>query len=283
MVTVSDVLIEAAKLLKDTGSSSVRLDSEVILAYVLGCSRLKVMTSYDMPLSQCEADEFMEYINLRAQGKPVAYIIGQKEFMALKFYLNDRVLIPRGDTEIAAETVINECQRHKSLVRVLDLGCGSGAIGISTAHYCANAVVTMADISDAAVEIAAFNAVSNKVSDRTRIIKSDLFEKLSNDQFEIIVSNPPYIKSAQIPYLQRDVREYEPVIALDGGEDGLDFYRKITHQSKEHIDDCGMLVYEIGYDQADAVKKIMTLEGFKDLSVLKDLAGLDRCIYGRKL
>lgn len=283
MVTVFSALYESTLLLKEKHMDTPRLDSEVILAHVLKCSRLKVMTEGQRALSLSEYEHYKQLINCRAQGMPVAYITGHKEFMGLQFHVCPGVLIPRGDTEIVCETVINECLKANKTIKAADVGCGSGAIGISIAYYSPNAEVTLIDISDTAFEIAQKNSAENQVNKRVRVLKGNLLEPCIGESFDVIVSNPPYIESDAIPSLSRDVRDYEPLLALDGGEDGLDYYRRITSQAAGCIAKGGLLVYEIGCCQAEDVKSIMNAEGFNEITVYKDLAGLDRCVAGKRI
>lgn len=281
MVTIFRALGECTSLLKDSEIESPRLDAEVILAHLLGCSRLALLTDRDKVLDDEMYARFKELINLRIKGMPVAYLTGSREFMGLVFEVRQGVLIPRGDTEIVVEKAVMECARHEGIVRVADVGCGSGAIGISIAKYAPNADVTLIDISEEAVSITSCNADKNGVGGSVKIIRGDLLLPVLDQRFDIIVSNPPYIETSVIPTLQRAVREYEPLTALDGGIDGLKFYREITAQAYNCLRHGGLIVYEIGYNQALSVKNILMENNFKNVEVFKDLAGLDRCVTGR--
>lgn len=282
MVTIFQALSESTAFLKKSGSDSPRLDGEIILAHVLGCSRLHVMTQGDRVLSEGEYDRFSKCIKIRAQGMPVAYITGRKEFMGLDFIVKPGILIPRADTEVVVENAIKACDGMGGRINIADVGCGSGAIGVSIAHYIGNAFVTMIDISDCAVDISSQNAALNHVEDRVRVIKGDLLLPVMGEKFHVVVSNPPYIETGVIASLQRDVKDYEPRIALDGGHDGLEYYRKITRQAGDCIEKGGMLVYEIGSGQAKGVMSILSEHGFEGIRVNQDLSGLDRCVSGRK-
>jgi release factor glutamine methyltransferase len=283
LVKVFQALASGSSILKKAGSSSPRLDAELILGFVLNWDRIKIMTEGESELSGAEYESFLRYIEDRAKGMPIAYITGHKEFMGLDFYIEPGVLIPRADTEVIAETVIRECKSIDGQVSIADVGCGSGAIGISIAHYVKYAFVTMMDISDSAVEISNKNADLNHVKERVKIIKGNLMEPVAKEEFDFVVSNPPYIRTDVIQSLQRDVRDFEPHIALDGGRDGLKYYRQITMSASNCIKAGGMLVYEIGFDQGKAVADIMLRAGFSNINVLKDLAGMDRCIIGKKI
>lgn len=282
MVTIFSALAEGTARLKSNKIDTPRLDAEVILSCILGLPRLTVMTEGGRGLTDSAYNKFISSIKDRADGMPVAYIVGHKEFMGLDFNVRQGVLIPRGDTEIVAERVICECRNYEGNVYIADVGCGSGAIGISAAKNALNADVTLIDISDAALEVALENIALNNVKDRVRAVKGDLLLPVQNKSFDIVASNPPYIETEVIKTLQRDVREYEPLLALDGGSDGLDFYNRLTPQAALSLNTPGMLIYEIGYNQAKAVGEILIRNGFKDVMVYKDLSGLDRCITGKK-
>ncbi|KPU44610.1 release factor glutamine methyltransferase [Oxobacter pfennigii] len=279
---ISDALIEASKLLRKNNIDTPRLDAEVILGYVLNTERLKLLTDRSEELTGENYEKYLELINMRVKGAPVSYITGSKEFMSLEFHIEKGVLIPRGDTEILTEIVLEECKRRGGSIKIADVCCGSGAIGISIAHYCKQAKVTLIDISDTAIGVSKINAKKNEVQDRVLIIKGDLLSEVIKETYDIIVSNPPYIKSSAVPTLDREVKDNEPHIALDGGKDGLSFYRKITEQSIKCLNDGGFLAYEIGYNQADKVSIILKQQGYKNIKVYKDLAGFDRCVAGYK-
>lgn len=280
MVTISQALYEGAAILKKNGIESPRLDAEVIMAHVTGMSRLKIITEGTMELISRLNEDYKKLINLRSLGMPAAYIIGVKEFMGIDFKVGPGVLIPRGDTEICTQRAIEECSKQDRQVKVADVCCGSGAIGISIAKLSGNAFATLLDISDEAIESARENIILNGVEARTKLSKSDLLSSVSCDKFDIIVSNPPYIRSQIIESLQREVKDYEPHLALDGGDDGLLFYRRLTPQAAGCLKAGGTLIYEIGYDQANDVGDIMMRHGFKNIEIIKDLAGLDRCVVG---
>ena len=282
MVKVFQALSEGTSILKKAGSSSPRLDAEIILSFVLDWERLKVMTESETVLSEAEYESFLKWIGNRSKGMPIAYITGHKEFMGLDFVVKNGVLIPRGDTEIIVENVIRECENIDGQISVVDVGCGSGAIGISIAHYVKGAFVTMIDISGIAFEISNHNAELNNVKKRVKVIKGNLLEPVLGERFDFVVSNPPYIETDVIESLQKDVRDFEPHTALDGGIDGLKYYREITKLASACVKEGGMLIYEIGFGQGKAVSGIMDEGGFSDIRVIKDLAGLDRCVIGKR-
>ena len=234
----------------------------------------------DKELSEDQEKYFLEMMKDRLNQRPIAYILGNREFMGLDFFVKEGVLIPRPDTETLVEEIINICN-NKTGLNILDIGTGSGAITVSLAKYLDKSHIVSVDISDIALEIASKNAVSNKVDERIDFIKSDVFSNVSREnKFDIIVSNPPYIKKSDIDGLDRQVKDFEPYNALEGGEDGLDFYRKITRESREFLNENGILAYEVGHDQASDVSKIMQQNGFKGIYTKSDLQGFERVVIG---
>jgi release factor glutamine methyltransferase len=222
----------------------------------------------------------MEMLSNRSEGMPVQYITGYQEFMSLDFDVQPGVLIPRQDTEILAETVIGCCRKNREPATILDLGTGSGCIAVSLAYYLDECSVTAVDISEMALKIAYCNAVKNKVSERITFTAGNLFDNLGPVKFDVIVSNPPYARRHDIRTLQREVRDYEPVQALDGGEDGLWFYREIAGKAAGFLKPGGLLAFEVGYDQSDAVVQILEYD-YTDIAVIKDLAGINRVVSGK--
>lgn len=221
-----------------------------------------------------EENRVMDMVKKRLSGMPLQYILGYTEFMSLKFFVDEHTLIPRADTETLVEEIIK-----RSPQRILDIGTGSGAIGISLGYYLPNSKVTCMDISPGAVAMAEKNAELNSV--KAEIVLSDIMSMDIEGKYDCIVSNPPYIKSGVIPGLQKEVREYEPLTALDGGEDGLDFYRRIITAAAQTLEDNGILAFETGHDQAEAVSDLMASD-FCRIEIVKDLCGIDRVVIGFK-
>lgn len=282
-MTIKDIIIKYSAQLEKI-SSTPRLDVEVLLQKVLGdVDRLYILLNLDRILSDDEEKEFISYINERMNNRPIAYIVGNREFMGLDFYVKEGVLIPRPDTEILVEEVI-ELAKDKGDINILDIGTGSGAITVSLAKYLPNAKITSVDIEDIPLEVGRINAKSNEVEDRVKFIKSNLFENIDKDmKFDIIVSNPPYIKREVVETLDKQVKDYEPYTALEGGEDGLDFYREITKQSKLYLKENGILAYEVGHDQSEDVSKLMINDGYTNIYTKKDLQNIDRVVIGTSL
>ena len=275
-------IFEAVKAGKDMlkGFETAYLDTEVILCYILNKDKIYLHINKDEELKGEYEDKFFSCMRRRQEGEPVSYIIGNKEFMGLNFYVKKGVLIPRPDTETLVETVLDEIKDIKNPV-IADVCCGSGAIGISIANYRKDAFVYLLDIMESPLEVSRINAQKNSVEERTSIMKSDLLNSLRGKKLDAIVSNPPYIKKEEIPTLMKDVRDFEPFEALCGGEDGLDFYRKITIEAGSMLKKEGLLAYEIGYEQSLDVRKILYLNGFHDIRCIKDLSGIERVVTGR--
>ncbi|MFQ9309472.1 MAG: peptide chain release factor N(5)-glutamine methyltransferase [Paraclostridium sordellii] len=283
-MTIREILIKYMEKLSSI-SDTPKLDTEILLQKALGdVDRLYIQLNLDRKLSDEELKCFNEMINDRLNGRPIAYIVKNREFMALDFYVEEGVLIPRPDTEPLVEEVI-ELSKGMKDVNIVDIGTGSGAISVSLAKYIKNSYVYSLDISDKALSIGKKNAVNNEVDDKIEFIKSDVFTGIKdrNLKLDIIVSNPPYIKKEDIKTLHTQVKDYEPYIALEGGEDGLDFYRTITEESLKYLKSNGILAFEVGHDQANDVCTIMENHGYKKIYTKKDLQGIDRVVIGFKL
>ena len=283
-MTIRDIIIKYSKELENM-SDTPRLDVEILLEKALGgVDSLYIRLNLGKELTKEQEDLFNLFIQDRLKGRPVAYIVGNREFMGLDFYVQEGVLIPRPDTEILVEELIEICKDKENL-NILDIGTGSGAITISLAKYLNTSNVKSFDISDIALEVGKKNAISNEVDNRVEFIKSDLFSAIKDKdiKFDVIVSNPPYIPKKDIKTLHTQVKDYEPYIALEGGDDGLDFYRSITEQSKLYLKENGILAYEVGHDQAQDVAKIMETNGYTKIYTKKDLQGIDRVVIGYKL
>lgn len=281
-MTIRDIIIRYSKELEEI-SSTPRLDVETLLQKVLNVDRLYILLNLERNLSEEEENLFNKFIEERLNNRPIAYIVGNREFMGLDFYVQEGVLIPRPDTEILVEEVI-EIAKDKGEINILDIGTGSGAITVSLAKYLENAKITSVDISEIALEIGKKNAVSNNVDDRIEFIKSDLFSSIDKGKkFDIVVSNPPYIKREVIDTLDKQVKDFEPYNALEGGIDGLDFYRAITKEAKNFLRKGGTLAYEVGHDQSEDVSKLMEMDGYTNIYTLKDLQQIDRVVIGTVL
>ena len=260
--------------LEKAGIQEAALDARLLLEEVCGTDRNTLLAHGDRAVTEEEETQFRIFIERRSTHEPLQQITGWQEFMGLRFSVTEDVLVPRQDTE----TLVEEVMRYlRDGMEILDVCTGSGCILLSLLRYSNGCRGVGCDISEKALAVAAQNAKELGIS--AQFIQSDLFESIEG-RFEYIVSNPPYIRKDMIPTLMEEVRDHEPLIALDGGEDGLDFYRKITREATEHLYSGGMLFFEIGYDQGEAVKLLMEEEGYEEVTVSQDLAGLDRVVYG---
>lgn len=264
--------------LRNAGMEEADLDARLLLEYVCGTSRSDLLAHGDRAVDVEKQTSYEALIKRRKERVPLQHLTGVQEFMGLNFLVNEHVLIPRQDTEILVEEALKNL--HDGM-RILDMCTGSGCILISLLHYTNDCEGVGVDISGDALEVAQKNAeqLCGRSIRKHSFLQSDLFEKVTG-KFDVIVSNPPYICSQIIGTLMPEVREHEPIGALDGGEDGLFFYRRIVGESREHLYGGGMLFFEIGYDQAGAVRNLMEQAGFLEVNVVKDYAGLDRIVYG---
>ena len=284
-MTIRDIIIKYSQELEKI-SDTPRLDVELFLQKALGdVDRIYIHLNLNKELTKEQYDEFLGYINDRINGRPVAYIVGNREFMGLDFFVKEGVLIPRPDTETLVEEIIQLCKNKNEEINIVDIGTGSGAITVSLAKYIENSKITSLDISDIPLEVGKINAVNNGVDNRIEFLKSDVFTAIKNTEkkFDIIVSNPPYIPKKDIETLHTQVKDYEPYNALEGGEDGLDFYRQITEESVQYLKQGGILAYEVGHDQSEDVSKIMKHHGYDKIYTKKDIQGIDRVDIGFKL
>ena len=284
-MVINDLLKVGMDTLKELEYCNPLFDSRLMLGHILKVDISYIHTYGDKKVSQEDEDRFLENIKKRSTGYPMAYILNEKQFMGLDFYIEEGVLIPRPDTEILVEYVIQYIENnYKNIdINILDIGIGSGAISLSVGKYCPNTRVYGMDIGYTPIKVSNINKEKLSLSN-VSFHQGDLFGAIKDlgleNKCEIIISNPPYISKEQIKTLQKDVVDYEPLLALDGGIDGLDFYRKITAEAKNFLVKDGLLIYEIGYDQGIAVKNIMLKEGYKEIKIIKDLQGLDRVVLG---
>ena len=276
---IEDLLRIGLEKLNNIDEADLKL--KMILSDLLKEDKSYLVIHKDREISGNIEAEFLNCVERLKQGEPVQYIIGKTEFYGLEFNVNSNVLIPQPDTEILVEEVIDIYNKNYSNynenITILDLCTGSGAIAISLKKNLNNVEVFASDISTKALEIAKKNA--NKNNTEITFIESDLFENI-NTKFDIIVSNPPYIERDVLKTLSEEVK-HEPVLALDGGEDGLEFYRKIAKDAKSYLKENGILAIEIGFDQKDSVIKLLEQEGYKDIYSKKDYSGNDRIVVGK--
>ena len=274
------MLKEAILALENAGSESPKLDAELLLAHVLGITRVKLLTSHDNGLNEAQEREFQALLSRRLKREPMAYILGQKEFWSLDFKVSPAVLCPRPDTEVLVQKALKLVHRAGPL-KILDLGTGSGAILLSLLTELPHATGVGVDISPQAIEIAAENAAHLGLASRVEFLLSSWCDGLSG-QFDLIVSNPPYIESSVISGLEPEVAMFEPKLALDGGVDGLDAYRLLASQVPLFLRSGGWVVFEVGEAQALAVQQLMSEQKLENFSIAKDYQGIDRCVIAQR-
>ncbi len=279
-MNIKELLKRSDQFLAERGIESSRLDVEVLMADLLDMERINLYVKYDYPLKSNEIDTYREMIKKRAQRIPVAYITEKKEFMSLEFKIEEGVLIPRPDTENLVETVIEYCRQNElQSPQIIDVGTGSGAIAVSLAHYLSEAKVVGVDLSPEALKVARQNMEKHELSERMSILKSDLlaeFIKREIDGVDIIVSNPPYISKSEMEELPPEVKK-EPKKALEAGEDGLDYYRRLIPEAEKVLKKGGKIFLEIGYQQAEAVTDLFA-ENWSEVEVKKDYSENDRIV-----
>ena len=273
---LKSALESAILYLQKQGVEEARQDAWLLLEYVCGISHSTYFVHSEDEMPKEQQEQYEALVRKRGEHIPLQQLTGEQEFMGLTFSVNEHVLIPRQDTEVLVEEVMKNL--HDGF-RILDLCTGSGCILLSLLHYSNDCSGVGADLSEEALEVARKNAEQLGESSAL-FVQGDLFAPVEG-KFEIIVSNPPYICSDVIPTLmEEEVRIHEPRMALDGGEDGLDFYRKITAESVQYLRKGGRLLFEIGYDQGEAVQRLMEQAGYREVECVQDFAGLDRVVFG---
>ena len=280
-MNIQSAVKEATVILKNNYIKTAELDTEILLAEVLGSSREYIILNNHKNLDKIKLDHFKKLIKERANRKPIAYLLNKKDFWDSEFYVNKNTLIPRPDTEIVIEEILR-LTKYKTKLNILDIGVGSGCILLSILRERKNFYGTGIDISKKSLEISKINARNLNVEQRIKFYKSDI-DNFSKGKYDLIISNPPYIKSCDLKYLEKDVINFEPKLALDGGLDGLSVIRKVINKSSELIKRNGKFILEIGFNQKNKVIKLLNKKGFYINSTLKDLAKNDRCIVSTKI
>jgi release factor glutamine methyltransferase len=285
-LALGEALQQGATRLSQAGIESPRLDAEVLLRHLLGLERDALFLRLKDPLSLRDQERFRQLLERRAAREPLAYISGHKEFWSLDFMVTPAVLIPRPETELLVELALHHVPEYRGEpVRILDIGTGSGAIAVSLALHLPESEVWGVDISAAALRIAELNAQRQGIERRMRFFQGDLFDALKQTGaiFDLIVANPPYIRSAELAVLAPEIREWEPPAALDGGTEGIDFYPRIIGAAPGHLAERGRVLLEIGSDQADSVVDLFAgAGGYLPASVYPDCAGHDRVVAAVK-
>lgn len=280
--TIKQLLDQGVIALKNKNIENPLLEAQLILAHNMNVDRLFILTNLEKTVEDNVIKSYIRDIERKSNGMPTQYIIGMQEFMGLDFEVTEDVLIPRPDTEILVGQVLESIEVNKNY-NILDIGTGSGCIAVSIAKYAKNVIIHAVDISEKALKIAKYNAIKNNVEERIKFYQGDIFSPFidNNIKFDRIISNPPYIERDEIQKLDVNVKDYEPSLALDGGEDGLEFYRRIISNAKSYMNDNGLIFFEIGYNQANSVEELLKNNLFADIIVTKDLAGLDRVIKSK--
>lgn len=279
MTSIGELLQYGKDVLEQSGNEYAKYERKVLLEEVLGMKYLQMLTCADDLVPDEKVKQYRDMLKKRCNHYPLQYILGYAHFMDYTFHVDENVLIPRNDTEILVELVLDILSKEKSLsdYSVLDMCCGSGCIGISLKLYYPEIDLSLCDISKEALKVSEMNL--KKYNVKAQLFESDLFAHIEG-HYSMIVSNPPYIEHDVIDTLMPEVKDYEPRLALDGGQDGLDFYKKIILDAVKHLRDNGYLIFEIGYNQGKEVCSLMKDSGFRSVFIQKDYAGLDRVVCG---
>ena len=282
--TYSEVYLAARKTMREAGIESSDLDARLMAAKASGKTVAAFLRDARLFVGDNTFENQMnEMVARRMNGEPVAYITGQWEFYGLPLVITEDVLIPRDDTEVLVNEAVEVLREKTENTRVLDLCCGSGCIGLAIAHTIGNAKVVMADVSPKALAVARQNAILNNLTKNTNCLEANALEvpPMFFGRFDLIVSNPPYIPTRDVLELDVSVKDYEPHLALDGGDDGLDFYRSITEKWKVLLKEGGTMMFECGIEQADSLAHILLKNGFTDIKKFKDTLGIERVVTGK--
>lgn len=281
MITVLEAIKLSTDYLDKKNVESARTNAEILLAEVLCCKRLELYLSFDKPLKEDELSVYREYIKKRGLRIPLQYIIGHVDFFGVKLIVNENVLIPRPETELLVEKIVNDFTKSES-IRILDIGVGSGNISIALSNNLKKCVVVGIDISERALEVAKQNAKNNLVQNNIKFKKFDIKKDDITElgKFDLIVSNPPYVSSSDFQYLEPELKVYEPSEALTDNSDGLSFYKKIIASSGMLLNKNGKIYFEIGKDQHKVISKLMSESGFININIIKDYLGIERIICG---
>jgi len=280
-MNIQSAVLEGTNILKDEYILTAQLDTEILMAKVLGKSREYIILNNNKNLEDNNLEYFKKLIKERATRKPIAYLLNKKFFWNNDFFVNKNTLIPRPDTEVVIEQIL-KLTKHKNKINILDIGIGSGCILLTILKERKNFYGTGIDIGKKTLDICKINAKKLQVETRAKFYKSDI-DKFAQGKYDLIVSNPPYIKRCDLKYLDRDVYKFEPKLALDGGLDGLSEIRKVIKKSSVLVKKNGKFILEIGFDQKNKVIKLLNEEGFYINSTLRDLAKNDRCIVSTKI
>jgi len=281
-VTVLEAIQRSSEFLARKGVDSPRLQAESLLAHVLQTSRMKLYLSFDRPITESEADAYRELIQRRGKREPLQHIVGTVSFCGLELRVNGHVLVPRPETELLAERAV-KWVKTRSQASVLDFGTGSGCLAITLARQCPSALVDALDVSSNALIVAKENAVRHEVAGRIQFMQGSGLEALpAGHRYDLVVSNPPYVPSDEIKTLMPEVRDHDPVSALDGGSDGLDFFRVFSTGLLSCLGPRGVVMLEFGYGQAAAIETMFSIVGWERGEVIRDYSGCERIFIAQK-
>lgn len=276
--TVRGILEWTTKFLAEKGSENPRVDAEVLMSHAWGCDRILLYTRFREEAPEAVRTKMRSLVQRRAASEPVAYLVGHKEFFSLKFAVDKNVLVPRPETEFLAALALDELKLRGAEPTLCDLGTGSGCLAVTIAKHAANAHVVAVDVSEAAAAIATANAARHEVADRVDVLVGDLFAPLDGRRFDLIVSNPPYVRDSERAELAADVRDHEPAVALFGGADGLDVTRRLVADAPRHLVPGGWIGLELDPAQMKAVSDLLQSAGFVRVQTHRDAAGRERVI-----
>ena len=280
-MNIEKAINHGSKILEKYSIRSAKLDSEILISKVIGHERDYILLNQNDYLNKDHLNHFKSLINQRSKGKPIAYLIGKKDFWNYEFKINNYVLVPRPDTELIIEEVL-KLTKNKNCIKLLDIGVGSGCILLSILSEKKDFYGVGIDISKKCLDLSKINALNLGVQNRVKFFKTDV-DNFNYGKYDLIVSNPPYIRKFDLKYLDKEVMNFEPKLSLDGGLDGLSVIRKVVKKASELLRTNGILILEIGFDQKDRVKKILKNRGFYINKVLKDYANNYRCIISKKI
>jgi len=284
MITVLESINLSTQYLNQKGIESPRTNAELLLADILNCKRLDLYLSFERPLSEDEVQKYREHIKRRGNFEPLQYIIGKVEFYGLELKVNPSVLIPRPETELMVENILNQIPKEQKMI-ILDIGSGSGNIAIALAVNLPLSKIVSTDVSEKAVLVAKENSERHKVSERIKFVKHNI---LKNDlssfpMFDLVVSNPPYVSNKSYSTLQKEIKNFEPAIAVTDESDGYTFYREISAKISAKLKENGKLFFEVAQEQSEEVVEIMSKNNFRNIGVIKDYQEIDRIIFGERI
>lgn len=282
MPTILEVINLSTKYLREKGIDSPRMNAELLLAHTLKMPRLQLYLSYELPLKEEELKIMRNYLKKRGEFEPLQYIIGETDFFGLKLKTDKRALVPRPETELLVEEIIRQYKDFEK-VKFLEIGTGSGNIVISIVKNILNSFAVTIDKSSDAINLAKENAALNEVLNKIEFINCDLNQFEIKEEFDFVVSNPPYVSLNDYNSLQKEIVKYEPFEAVCDGNDGFSFYRMIIEKAKKNIKHGGKIFFEIGFNQSEVVKSILETNDFKEISIIKDYQKIDRIIIGQKI